>query len=57
MADAVTSPTTTREAVLAAAQRMLAEGLVEGVAHGVAARLALGQAALAAQLTVGVPVA
>lgn len=39
MADAVTSPTTTREAVLAAAQRMLAEGLVEGTSGNISGRL------------------
>jgi len=32
MADPTPSPTTTREAVLAAAKRMLAQGLVEGTA-------------------------
>ena len=30
MADTIASPTTTREAVLAAAKKMLADGLVEG---------------------------
>lgn len=39
MADAVTSPTTTREAVLAAAKRMLAEGLVEGTSGNISGRL------------------
>jgi len=39
MADAITSPTTTREAVLAAAQRMLAEGLVEGTSGNISGRL------------------
>lgn len=39
MADAVISPTTTREAVLAAAKRMLAEGLVEGTSGNISGRL------------------
>lgn len=39
MADVVTSPTTTREAVLAAAKRMLAEGLVEGTSGNISGRL------------------
>lgn len=39
MADAVTSPTTTREAVLDAAKRMLAEGLVEGTSGNISGRL------------------
>ena len=39
MADTITSPTTTREAVLAAAKRMLAEGLVEGTSGNISGRL------------------
>ena len=39
MADAATSPTTTREAVLAAAKKMLAEGLVEGTSGNISGRL------------------
>lgn len=39
MADTVTSPTTTREAVLAAAKKMLAEGLVEGTSGNISGRL------------------
>lgn len=39
MADTVASPTTTREAVLAAAKRMLAEGLVEGTSGNISGRL------------------
>jgi L-fuculose-phosphate aldolase len=39
VADAVVSPTTTPEAVLAAAQRMLAEGLVEGTSGNISGRL------------------
>lgn len=39
MADPITSPTTTREAVLSAAQRMLAEGLVEGTSGNISGRL------------------
>jgi L-fuculose-phosphate aldolase len=39
MADAITSPTTTREAVLAGAKRMLAEGLVEGTSGNISGRL------------------
>lgn len=39
MADPVTSPTTTPEAVLAAAKRMLAEGLVEGTSGNISGRL------------------
>jgi len=39
VADAVTSPTTTREAVLAAAKKMLAEGLVEGTSGNISGRL------------------
>jgi ribulose-5-phosphate 4-epimerase/fuculose-1-phosphate aldolase len=39
VADTVTSPTTTREAVLAAAKRMLAEGLVEGTSGNISGRL------------------
>ena len=39
MPDTLTSPTTTREAVLAAAKRMLAEGLVEGTSGNISGRL------------------
>ena len=39
MADAPVSPTTTREAVLAAAHRMLAAGLVEGTSGNISGRL------------------
>ncbi len=39
MADPTPSPTTTREAVLAAAKRMLAQGLVEGTAGNISGRL------------------
>src|SRR5688572_17854698 len=39
MPDTVTSPTTTPEAVLAAAKRMLAEGLVEGTSGNISGRL------------------
>lgn len=39
MPDTVTSPTTTRQAVLAAAQQMLAQGLVEGTAGNISGRL------------------
>jgi L-fuculose-phosphate aldolase len=39
VADTLTSPTTTREAVLAAAQRMLADGLVEGTSGNISGRL------------------
>lgn len=39
MPDTVTSPTTTREAVLATAQRMLADGLVEGTSGNISGRL------------------
>jgi len=39
VADTVASPTTTREAVLAAAKRMLAEGLVEGTSGNISGRL------------------
>ncbi|HEX6422998.1 MAG TPA: class II aldolase/adducin family protein [Acidimicrobiales bacterium] len=39
MADAASSPTTTREAVLAAARRMLEQGLVEGTAGNISGRL------------------
>lgn len=39
MADTPTSPTTTREAVLAAAKKMLAEGLVEGTSGNISGRL------------------
>jgi L-fuculose-phosphate aldolase len=37
--DTVTSPTTTREAVLATARRMLADGLVEGTSGNISGRL------------------
>jgi L-fuculose-phosphate aldolase len=37
--DTLTSPTTTREAVLAAAKKMLAEGLVEGTSGNISGRL------------------
>ena len=39
MADTVPSPTTTREAVLAVAQQMLADGLVEGTSGNISGRL------------------
>ena len=39
MADTATSPTTTPEAVLATAKRMLAEGLVEGTSGNISGRL------------------
>ncbi len=39
MADESTSPTTTREAVLAAAKKMLADGLVEGTSGNISGRL------------------
>jgi L-fuculose-phosphate aldolase len=39
VADTVVSPTTTREAVLDAAKRMLAEGLVEGTSGNISGRL------------------
>ncbi|MEX2294163.1 MAG: class II aldolase/adducin family protein [Acidimicrobiales bacterium] len=39
MADTTTSPTTTREAVLAAAKKMLADGLVEGTSGNISGRL------------------
>jgi L-fuculose-phosphate aldolase len=39
MADAITSPTTTREAVLATARQMLADGLVEGTSGNISGRL------------------
>jgi L-fuculose-phosphate aldolase len=39
MADTVTSPTTTREAVLATAKKMLADGLVEGTSGNISGRL------------------
>ncbi len=39
MPDTVTSPTTTREAVLATARRMLADGLVEGTSGNISGRL------------------
>ena len=39
MADTITSPTTTPDAVLAAAQQMLADGLVEGTSGNISGRL------------------
>ena len=39
MADTITSPTTTREAVLATAKKMLEEGLVEGTSGNISGRL------------------
>ena len=39
MADTITSPTTTPEAVLAAAQQMLEDGLVEGTSGNISGRL------------------
>lgn len=39
MADTRTSPTTTRDAVLAAAKKMLADGLVEGTSGNISGRL------------------
>ena len=39
MADTITSPTTTPEAVLAAAKKMLADGLVEGTSGNISGRL------------------
>ena len=39
MADTIVSPTTTREAVLAAGKQMLAEGLVEGTSGNISGRL------------------
>ena len=42
MADTITSPTTTPEAVLAAAKKMLADGLVEGTSGNISGRLADG---------------
>lgn len=39
MADTITSPTTTREAVLTTAKRMLEEGLVEGTSGNISGRL------------------
>ncbi|MET0903718.1 MAG: class II aldolase/adducin family protein [Acidimicrobiales bacterium] len=39
MADTITSPTTTPEAVLAAAKRMLEEGLVEGTSGNISGRI------------------
>jgi len=39
MGDPVTSPTTTPEAVLAAAKKMLADGLVEGTAGNISGRI------------------
>src|SRR5205085_1925716 len=38
-AQAKTSPTTTREAILAAAKKMLADGLVEGTSGNISGRL------------------
>jgi L-fuculose-phosphate aldolase len=46
MADAITSPTTTREAVLDAAKRMLADGLVEGTSGNISGRLPDGHVCL-----------
>ena len=46
MADTITSPTTTREAVLAAAKKMLADGLVEGTSGNISGRLADGTVCL-----------
>jgi L-fuculose-phosphate aldolase len=46
MADAITSPTTTREAVLAVAKRMLADGLVEGTSGNISGRLPDGHVCL-----------
>ena len=39
MTDTTASPTTTREAVLEAAKKMLAEGLVEGTSGNISGRL------------------
>ena len=39
MADTITTPTTTREAVLATAKKMLEEGLVEGTSGNISGRL------------------
>ena len=39
MADTITSPTTTKEAVLATAKKMLADGLVEGTSGNISGRL------------------
>ena len=39
MADTITSPTTTPDAVLAAAKKMLADGLVEGTSGNISGRL------------------
>ena len=39
MADTITSPTTTREQVLATAKKMLADGLVEGTSGNISGRL------------------
>ena len=39
MADTITSPTTTPEAVLAAAKKMLEDGLVEGTSGNISGRL------------------
>jgi L-fuculose-phosphate aldolase len=46
MGDAPTSPTTTPEAVLAAAKKMLEEGLVEGTSGNISGRLPDGQVCL-----------
>ena len=46
MADVIASPTTAPEAVLAAAQRMLAEGLVEGTSGNISGRLPDGRVCL-----------
>lgn len=46
MAETVTSPSTTPEAVLAAAKTMLAEGLVEGTSGNISGRLADGTVCL-----------
>ncbi|HEX6417544.1 MAG TPA: class II aldolase/adducin family protein [Acidimicrobiales bacterium] len=46
MVDAAASPTTTPEAVLEVARRMLAQGLVEGTAGNVSGRLAGGRVCL-----------
>lgn len=45
-APAVTSPTTTKEAVLAAAKKMLADGLVEGTSGNISGRLPDGRVCL-----------
>ncbi|WP_426574692.1 class II aldolase/adducin family protein [Aquihabitans sp. McL0605] len=46
MGDPITSPTTTPEAVLTAAKKMLAEGLVEGTSGNISGRLADGHVCL-----------